>query len=168
LQERVVERLRERDDDASEARLGSRHSSIGQAWRHAIGLDRVEAALMGSSHDRPRDIGGVSIDHQPILSSGTQGRTQALAGRHAALHAPGMEQEREPRALRIPEAVLDGHEGERDFLAVAIHQVDVSLRAPRRHRTRELDVQAQRVLGKRVAGGMNGQDTRRVRGGGRR
>ena len=120
------------------------------------------ACVERRAHRRPLRVRHGRVDHEPVRAAVDERRAQALAGSDAALDASGMEEQREPRAPGVPQALVDLDERERHLAPGVVLEAHVARGVARRHRPRELDVRAQRVRGQHVGGGVERDDVRRI------
>ena len=161
VEERLVERLGQPDRERLVLLRGEEELQLRPRGRQSVGSRDLEAFLETATQ---RPAGGVThrlVEHQPIRAARSQRRAELLARRHAALDAPGVQKNGQPGLERIPQPVLDLDEGERHVAPLRVLQAHVPVRVLALHRLREVDVEAEQVLGKDVRGGEDGGHARR-------
>ena len=82
------------------------------------------------------------LQHRPVL----------FAGQQPALDAPGIEQEGEPCAVRVPQLLVHLEERECDFFFLRVEQVDVAVGAALAHRRGKMQIKLEQILRERVGG----------------
>ena len=147
LQQRVVERTVEADDERVRGARGRRLEAP---------MVRVDAgALVGADLVVPREAGhqrpavGVEeavVDRDVDRDAGLQRVTDLAMRRQAALDARGVEQHREPTPRRVPQLRFHRQERARDLLTgVRPPNVHTTRGEPLAHRRREVHVEPENV-----------------------